>query len=211
MSVYEASIMSVPAAVPGYVKVVTPLASVTPVPVRPACGPLMIVNVTVFPATGTSFSLTVAVTVWVVPTGFSSVVGRRELEPAFPVLGTALDLFRFRPGTTTGTFGTAQRILSSGGEHRFFAGESEIALSTGRTDGSGGDQQQAGHWKAASITNTRLGIMDPQVAAGLIVDIGANDLLAFDTIAPIVAGSSTGRRSDSVERHSTSMNSSTAR
>ena len=36
-------------------------------------------NVTVFPATGASFSLTVAVTVWVVPTGFSSVTGVRSM------------------------------------------------------------------------------------------------------------------------------------
>ena len=122
--------------------------------------------------------------------GFSSVVGQRELEAGFPVLGTALDLFRFRPGTTLGTIATAQRILSSGGEHRFFAGAPEIALSTGRTDGTGGDQQQAGHWKAASITGTRLGIMDPQVAAGTIANITSNDMLAFDTLGFVMASGS---------------------
>ncbi len=123
--------------------------------------------------------------------GFTSVVGGRELNPSASTAGTIMDLFRFRPGTTLGTIATAQRILSSGGEHRFFAGLPELALSTGRTNGTGGDQQQAGHFKAASITGNRLGIMDPQIQQGMIHNITANDLLVFDTIGYVLATSGT--------------------
>ncbi len=123
--------------------------------------------------------------------GFTSFVGERELNPSASTAGAIMDLFRFRPGTTLGTFATAQRLLSSGGEHRFFAGLPELALSTGRTDGSGGDQQQAGHFKAASITGNRLGIMDPQIQQGMILNITANDLLVFDTIGYVLATSGT--------------------
>ncbi len=49
------------------------------------------------------------------------------------------DIFRFRPGTTLSTFTTAQRILTTGGEHRFFDGTPELACSTGGPSGTGGD------------------------------------------------------------------------
>ena len=36
-------------------------------------------------------------------------------EEDIPVIPTILDFFRFRPGVTSSSFATAQRILSSGG------------------------------------------------------------------------------------------------
>src|SRR5437660_9611884 len=80
--------------------------------------------------------------------GFTSNVGDRELNRTFPVWLSVWDLFRFRPGTTVSTFPTANRILSSGGTQDYFFGGSDLGLSTGRADGSGGDQSQASHWKA---------------------------------------------------------------
>lgn len=123
--------------------------------------------------------------------GFTSFVGQREIEASFPAIGAAMDLYRFRPGTTLGTIATAQRVLSSGGEHRFFAAAPELALSTGRPNGTGGDQQQAAHFKAASITGVRLGIMDPQVQQGVIQNITDNDLFVFDTIGYAIATTGT--------------------
>jgi len=86
--------------------------------------------------------------------GFISSVGARELSATAQIEPTTLDLFRFRPGTTISTFGSAQRILSSGGEHRFFANRPELGLSTGRNDGTGGDNRQASHWKDDSLSGT---------------------------------------------------------
>lgn len=113
--------------------------------------------------------------------GFASAVGRLELNPSSQLLLTVWDLFRFRPGTTLDTFPTAQRILSSGGEQRFFAGAPELALSTGRPNGTGGDGNQASHWKANELTGLYIGIMDPTIARGERQEITENDLLAIDT------------------------------
>src|SRR5258707_415562 len=90
--------------------------------------------------------------------GFTSNVGDRELDPTIPRWLSAWDLFRFRPGTTLQTFPTASRILSSGGTQVFFAGTSDLGLSTGRQDSSGGDGEQASHWKAQSQTGILIGI-----------------------------------------------------
>jgi hypothetical protein len=95
---------------------------------------------------------------------------------------TVLDLFRFRPGVSAGTFGTASRVLSSGGTQVFFAGQSALGLSTGRPDGSGGDGEQASHWKDDFQSGTFIGLMDPRIGDGEQFDITANDVLAFDTI-----------------------------
>ena len=64
-----ASAVSVPGAVPVYEKVATPLALVVPVPVVPLCGPSITLKVTGLPASGTPSWVTVAVSVWLVPTG----------------------------------------------------------------------------------------------------------------------------------------------
>jgi CSLREA domain-containing protein len=112
--------------------------------------------------------------------GFTSLVGLRELIPQVPVAVSVLDLFRFRPGVTLATFSTAQRILSSGGEHIFFAGPPALPLSTGRPDGSGGDGQQASHWKDDALTGQYIGIMDPTAQLGQRMVLTENDVRAFD-------------------------------
>jgi CSLREA domain-containing protein len=112
--------------------------------------------------------------------GFYSLVGWREQDPQAPVAVSVLDLFRFRPGVTLATFSTAQRILSSGGEHVFFAGPPALPLSTGRPDGSGGDGRQASHWKDDALTGQYIGIMDPTGQLGQRMVLTENDLRAFD-------------------------------
>lgn len=114
--------------------------------------------------------------------GFGSLVGEKELEPSSAASVTILDYFRFRPGVTMTTFSTAQRILASGGSHAFYAGGAELAMSTGRTDGTGGDGHQGSHWKADEITGVYIGVMDPTLSRGVRYQITANDLHAFDTI-----------------------------
>ncbi|MDW8256429.1 MAG: NF038122 family metalloprotease, partial [Acidobacteriota bacterium] len=112
--------------------------------------------------------------------GFTSLVGYRELDASSPVAVSVWDLFRFRPGVTQATFSTAQRILSSGGEQVFFAGPPALPLSTGRPDGSGGDGNQASHWKDDDLTGQYIGIMDPTARPGERNEITENDLKALD-------------------------------
>lgn len=112
--------------------------------------------------------------------GFTSLVGERELNASAPIAVSVWDLFRFRPGVTVTTFSTAQRILSSGGEHVFFAGPPALPLSTGRPDGSGGDERQASHWKDDALTGQYIGIMDPTGSPGERNTITENDLKALD-------------------------------
>ena len=121
--------------------------------------------------------------------GFSSNVGDRELRPTQPIVLAAMDLFRFRPGTSLGTFPTAQRILSSGGSQILFGGSGpELALSTGRPDGTGGDENQASHWKDDFLTGTNIGIMDPTIGRGVRKTITSNDTLAFDLFGYTMMG-----------------------
>jgi hypothetical protein len=114
--------------------------------------------------------------------GFTSNAGYRELAPDFPAALTTLDLFRFRPGVTSGSFSTAARILSSGDEHRFFDGRPEVAFSTGRPNGAGGDGQQASHWKDDALTGQYIGLMDPTDSRGQALRITDNDLRAFEAM-----------------------------
>jgi uncharacterized protein (TIGR03437 family) len=114
--------------------------------------------------------------------GFGSHVGDRELDPTDGNFPTVLDIFRFKPGITLPNFMTANRLQLSGGDQIFFAGGNEIALSTGRPDGTGGDGEQASHWKADEDTGQYLGIMDPTISSGRREGETANDLLAFDTL-----------------------------
>lgn len=121
--------------------------------------------------------------------GFGSRVGSTELDATAPVTLTLLDLFRFRPGTTLGTFPTAQRIESSGGTQVFFAGASDVELSTGRPNATGGDGFQASHWKNMPA-GLALGIMDPAIAFGERQVIGANDKAAFDAFGYLLRDTS---------------------
>jgi hypothetical protein len=111
--------------------------------------------------------------------GFDSNTGYRELVRSTPVAVSVWDIFRFRPGTSLDTFATAQRILSSGGTQDFFDGSREVALSTGRPDGTGGDREQASHWKDDRFTGQYIGIMDPTLSDGERQVITGNDLAAL--------------------------------
>ena len=113
--------------------------------------------------------------------GFSSAAAAREIDPNRPLGLTVWDMFRFRPGINMGTFGTAERVLSSGGFQVYYAGESDLQLSTGRPDQTGGDGRQASHWKDDSLSGQRIGIMDPSLPAGKRAAITMKDLDAIDS------------------------------
>ncbi|HEV7238221.1 MAG TPA: NF038122 family metalloprotease [Thermoanaerobaculia bacterium] len=110
--------------------------------------------------------------------GFVSRVGSQELGSAINA-PSVFDLFRFRPGITLGTFGSANRIQSSGGEQVYFTGTSTLAMSTGRPDGTNGDEQQASHWKDDALSGSRIGVMDPTISKGFRSEITNADLQAF--------------------------------
>jgi hypothetical protein len=116
--------------------------------------------------------------------GFNSEVGARELDASEPLLMSVWDLFRFRPSTVNlGNFGTAQRVLQSGGVQVLFNGGPELGLSTGRPDGTGGDGRQASHWKDDfNIVANNVGIMDPTIARNVRQIMSANDQQAIDAM-----------------------------
>lgn len=122
--------------------------------------------------------------------GFLTEVGARELEPSLPIMASLWDLFRFRPGTVNlSNFNTVQRILSAGGTQVEFNGGVEVGLSTGRSDGSGGDGQQASHWRDDNnIDANYLGIMDPAIAPNKRKVMTANDEKAIDSFGYTISG-----------------------
>ncbi|HMG33116.1 MAG TPA: NF038122 family metalloprotease [Blastocatellia bacterium] len=128
--------------------------------------------------------------------GFTSRVGATELNPSTPLGLGVLDLFRFRPGVSLGTFATGQRVLSAGGTQVFFGGGSEIQLSTGRQDGSGGDGNQASHWKDLRIVTPAIGVMVPGIPRGLHLVITDNDLRVFDLMGYNPPGTGGGSNPD---------------
>ncbi|HYX29062.1 MAG TPA: NF038122 family metalloprotease [Pyrinomonadaceae bacterium] len=113
--------------------------------------------------------------------GFTSDSGLNIPKPS------VWDLYRFRTGTTTGTFPTAQRVLTIGGspdplQFDFIPGNAELGLSTGGSTGSttnGGDGWQSSHWKHVSTCGGYIGIMDPAISNGCRRTITANDTLAL--------------------------------
>lgn len=111
--------------------------------------------------------------------GFTSFVGLLEVSPTSSLGLTQWDLFRFRPGVDTTTFGNAKRQIISGGEHVHFAGLNEIQLSTGRVDGQEGDGRQASHWKDDAQSGQYVGIMDPTASDGIGEEITAQDLITL--------------------------------
>ena len=121
--------------------------------------------------------------------GFVSSVGNVELgvPDNFPAI---FDYFRFRPSVSNGTFTSAQRVQSSGGSQVFFAGGAQLAFSTGRGDGEGGDQNQASHWKDDDLTGVRIGIMDPTLDSGVRTQLSDNDLIAFAFMGYDITGGS---------------------
>lgn len=114
--------------------------------------------------------------------GFVSSVGDVELDPVLEVAPSIWDLFRFRPGVTSGTFQAAQRPMSSGGSHIHFAGAGSLAMSTGRGDNTGGDEQQSSHWKDDTNGNPFIGLMDPTIPNGTRLQLSQEDLKAFDVM-----------------------------
>ena len=122
--------------------------------------------------------------------GFDSNTGFRELSSRAPIAVSMWDIFRFRPGASAETFATAPRILSSGGEQTFFDGTLTLGLSTGRPDGTGGDREQASHWKDDRLTGAQIGVMDPTIADGVRMAISDNDLAALRVMGFSVGTSS---------------------
>ncbi|MDQ3805516.1 MAG: NF038122 family metalloprotease, partial [Acidobacteriota bacterium] len=110
---------------------------------------------------------------------------------------TVLDLFRFRPGTVSAgnlaTFGTARRVMSEGGTQVYFnnrtntLGSNELQLSTGGSDGEGGDGEQSSHWKDDRF-GPFIGIMDPTLSSGRREQLNNNDLMAFDSFGYKIDG-----------------------
>jgi hypothetical protein len=121
--------------------------------------------------------------------GFTSGAGQGATS-----IPTIWDMFRFRPGTTVGTFPTAQRILSIGGEQVYFTSQTfslngqsttELGLSTGGPNpGPGdGDGRQSSHWKDDSLNGFAfIGIMDPTIPSNRIEIVTGNDTDALEML-----------------------------
>ena len=122
--------------------------------------------------------------------GFTSGAGS-DPSTAIPTLW---DLFRFRPGTTSGTFTTAQRVMAIGGEQNYFTGQNfvvnglpttELQLSTGGPSAStqnGGDGRQSSHWKDNVFTSRFVGIMDPTIAHSTHEEANENDFMTVELL-----------------------------
>lgn len=118
--------------------------------------------------------------------GFTSRSGSTTPTPAM------WDLYRFRSGTTSGTFTNAARIMTIGGptsnsQYYFVPGETEIGLSDGGPSGSSdnnADGNQSSHWRQASrnggVLAGYIGIMDPRIPAGITRLITDNDTKALN-------------------------------
>ncbi|MCK6602875.1 MAG: NF038122 family metalloprotease [Bacteroidetes bacterium] len=102
---------------------------------------------------------------------------------------TTWDIFRFRPGAVSNLdeFYSATRVLTAGpltagGDHVFWDGNEEFEVSTGNSNGTGGDTRQSSHWRDDALRSTlpaaerKIGIMDPTVARGELVRISEADL-----------------------------------
>ena len=98
------------------------------------------------------------------------------------------DLYRFRTGTTSGSFTGATRVMTIGGtpdplQYYFVPGSGEIGLSNGGPSGSsdnGADGNQSSHWKQASLNpGGYIGIMDPRIPSSTVRLITDNDKAAL--------------------------------
>ena len=114
--------------------------------------------------------------------GFISSVGQQEMGAETNPQPTVGDLFRLRPDAIKGDFAAATRVLTSGGEQRFYAGGGMLALASGRPDGTGGDGQSPSHWKDDRAAGLYLGVMNPTIAAGESHSITDNDLAVLEAI-----------------------------
>ncbi len=152
--------------------------------------------------------------------GFTSAIGGASTgNPYF----TPWDLYRVRPEAVTPgesyTDGVGwevtRRLLQPGptlgagqpGNHVMFVGDAEYELSTARGDRTGGDDQQASHWRADEYrTNpgAYIGIMDPTIAANDREEITEADIDALELFgyvvrrAPVTASARLSIAGDSV-------------
>jgi alpha-tubulin suppressor-like RCC1 family protein len=126
--------------------------------------------------------------------GFTSNAGRADTSAV-----SVWDIYRFRPARATlATFGTAPRVLSIGGDQRFFGNQlstfatMELGLSTGGPDPEedDGDGRQSSHWKDDFLTSTQqyIGIMDPTMPRSLRRTISENDMMALDLLGYTIGG-----------------------
>jgi Calx-beta domain len=114
--------------------------------------------------------------------GFTSRAGSGSATPAM------WDLYRFRTGTTSGTFTTATRVMTIGGtpdplQFYFVPGDSELGLSNGGPSGAsdnGADGNQSSHWKQASLNGGYIGIMDPRIPSNVVRPITNADINALN-------------------------------
>lgn len=113
--------------------------------------------------------------------GFATWEGQMEVNPSCGLGLSVWDFFRLRPGTSMTSFSDSSRILSSGGDQVYFFGEPDRELSTGRPDGTGGDNAPPGHWKDDRIVGLRMGIMDPTIPIGRRETVTLTDLAALDS------------------------------
>lgn len=104
------------------------------------------------------------------------------------------DLYRFRSGTTAGTFATAQRIMTVGGpalnsQYYFVPGISEIGLSDGGPNPppkppfpDNSDGNQSSHWRQELLNfgGIYIGIMDPRLPLNITRPITNNDTEALN-------------------------------
>ena len=117
--------------------------------------------------------------------GFTS---RNGFGPATPGVW---DIYRFRSGVTSGTFTSAERIMSVGGpapnsQFYFVPGISPVALSDGGPDAvdtNNADGNQSSHWKQQNKNSgVYIGIMDPRIPSNtrrLITDADVQALNIF--------------------------------
>lgn len=124
--------------------------------------------------------------------GFVSVIGSTGSARTW-------DAFRFRPGAVKDTimFKTAQRVLtpgpsSGGGDQVFWDGAREWEVSTATGSRTGGDGQQASHWRddaqrtSAPSAERKIGIMDPNLASGVRDTMSMADLKALSLMGWII-------------------------
>ena len=139
--------------------------------------------------------------------GFTS---RSGFPPQSGLVSPAMwDLYRFRPGTNSGAFTTAPRIMTIGGpvpnsQVYFAPGQNELGLSNGGPDPdndpngatNNSDHNQSSHWRQANLNGGviagYIGIMDPRIPGGIRRLITANDVNALNVFGYNNTGISQG-------------------
>lgn len=122
--------------------------------------------------------------------GFISSVDTVDQTSSGAISPYTLDLFRFAnnvagsdPSTLPQFTGNARSLLT-GGDSITDDVDSEFRMSTGVSKGDG---RQASHWKDGDLTGSVIGVMDPTLATGQVIEISAADRRAFDLIGYDIA------------------------